>query len=97
MSYELANEKWLDGKKRGLLGQFASGQGYADLVAAATEADYPTLHEFFRLGYTLRVKTARTELAALADASKKDVASTALALADLMDGEKFSMIASGAS
>ena len=48
MSYELANEDWVGRKESGLLGQFASTQGYGDLVKATK--GYPILSQFFKDG-----------------------------------------------
>ena len=81
MSIELANAKWADGKGKGLLGQFASTQGYTSLIEAAKT---PALRKLFRTGVTGDVKTCMSELRALAVNASKDVASTALALEALL-------------
>jgi hypothetical protein len=100
MSIELANEKWLDGNKRGLLGQFASTRGYSDLIAAveAKAADYPALDLFFERGATDQVDQVRKELAKLAaETDGDDVASTARALSRLAKGQELIIITNGAS
>jgi hypothetical protein len=98
MSIELANEKWLDGKGKGLLGQFASTRGYSDLIAAVKGRKYPVLKEFFNSGVTGDVERARAELKKLADDPKTDadVATTANALRDLADGQEVVVITDGA-
>ncbi len=93
MSLELANEKWMDGDPKGLLGQWASTKGYTDLVDAATT---PALRAFFKVGVTEDCAKVRSELRALALHAPKDVASTALALEKLMAGLPFAMITNGA-
>ena len=93
---ELGNEKWVKGKRSGLLGQFASTQGYSDLIAAA--GDYPALKAFFTRGITEQVEPVRQALAKLAgDTDDEDVASTARALARLADGQALIIITNGAS
>ena len=99
MSMELANEKWLGHLPTGLLGQFASTQGYNDLIAAVKGKKYPTLKALFKSGVTGDVKVARKELKLLADAddTDADVASTATALRDLADGQEIIIITNGAN
>ena len=98
MSIELANEKWIKGSRKGLLGQFASTKGYSDLIAAARATEYPTLADFFEEGVTEQVADVRKELAKLAKASDNaDVASTARALRRLAEGQEMIVITNGAS
>ena len=92
MSIELADERYLDGKGVGLLGQFASNKGYSDLLAAAKT---PALRRFFKTGATEDVKKVKSELRALSLTAPKDVAETALALEKLLGNLKFAMIARG--
>ncbi len=98
MSMYLANEKWLDGRGKGLLGQFASTKGYSDLIAAVEGEKYRALNEFFEHGVTGDVKTCRAELKKLADDPKTDAdgATTANALRDLVDGLEVAIITNGA-
>ena len=98
MSIELANEKWLGHNPNGLLGQFASTKGYSDLIAA-TGKGYPALEDWFESGVTGNVKGCRAELKKLAEDSKtpKDIASTANALRDLVDGLEVAIITNGAN
>ena len=93
MSIELANEKWMDGDERGLLGQFASTRGYSDLVRAAFS--YPALARFLELGATEKVDDVRGELKELARRASKDVASTAKALLDLSDEQTMLIVTNG--
>lgn len=95
MSLEVGNELWLGHNPRGLLGQFASNQGYSDLIAAASKYKMPTLRSWFKSGVTGDIDEARKELADLAKKSDKDVASTAHALRDLIDGETIAIITNG--
>ena len=97
MSYELANEKWIDGDRKGLLGQFASTKGYGDLIEAANGKDYPVLFQFFTDGVTAEVEQARAELMRLAAVSRKDVASTARAMRKLADGQEIIIVTNGAN
>jgi len=95
MSVELANEKYLDGDEDGLLGQFASNQGYTSLISAAR--GYETLSRFFADGATEDVDQVREELEDLAASGPSDVRSTAKALLDLTDGQDCLIITNGGS
>ena len=94
MSIELANEKWIDGHEDGLLGQFASTQGYTDLVSA-TRSGYWSLARLFRDGVSEDVAGVQKQLKHLIAKSKGDVASTAKALLDLTEGQKILIITNG--
>jgi hypothetical protein len=97
MSWELANEKWLDGDESGLLGQFASGRGYTDLIDAVDAGDYPALAKFFKDGASEQVSQMRAELKRFSAKTGKDLRDTATALRDLMDDQKFVMVTDGTS
>jgi len=75
MSWYLANEKEL-------VGQFASGGGFADLRKAAQS--YPALKDFFDEGATKNVLLISIQLGDLAKKEGGDVATTAKGLADMM-------------
>ena len=94
VSLELANEKFLDGgNPDGLLGQFASTQGYSELIAAC--AKFPALSDFFDKGATEDVDAVLKELGQVIAKAPKDIASTATALRDLAKGQDFLMITNG--
>ena len=93
MSLELANEKWIDGDSDGLLGQFASTQGYSDLITAVH--GFPTLLKFVTLGATENVDEVRAELKQLIKRASGDVKSTAKALLDLSEGQDMLIITNG--
>ncbi len=96
MSIELANEKWLDGNAKGLLGQFASTAGYSALIAAAKAKEYPALAELFDSGVSDKVAECRKQLKELAaDTDDADVASCCEALRKLADGEELLIITNG--
>ncbi len=95
MSMELANELWLGHNPNGLLGQFASTQGYTDLIAAAKRAKLPTLIEFFRDGVTGDVDLVRQELSALEADADKDVASCAKEMRKLAEGQTMIIVTNG--
>jgi hypothetical protein len=95
MSMEVGNELWLGHNPSGLLGQFASTQGYTDLIKAAKKYKLATLREWFSSGVTGDVEAARSELKALAKDAGSDVASTAKTLRDLIDGQKIAIITNG--
>jgi len=98
MSMELGNELWIDGKSSGLLGQFASTQGYSQLIEHAQGHEYPLLAAFFHQGATDKVGGIRKELAHLIRVTNDDdVASTAKALRDLAKGEDLLIVTNGAS
>ena len=87
MSYYAAN---LDE----LLGQFASNKGYDDLIQAA--AGSRCLSSFFHHGVTRDVQTCVAELDKLALAVKDDdIATTATALANLIQHERVAVITNG--
>src|SRR5690242_14530948 len=88
MGVEIANES-------GMLGQFASGPGYADLISAVGN-EYPHLQSFFDHGATEDVPKVQSELDTLIkDAKDADVVSTAKALHDLLTGQELAVIATG--
>ena len=94
MSVELANEKWIDGgNPDGLLGQFASTQGYSDLIAATVK--FPALVDFFDKGATEDVDGVAKELQQVISKAPKEIASTAKALLDLAKGQDFLVITNG--
>lgn len=89
MSVELGTDK-------GIVGQFASGMGYSELIAAAGENE--ALKPLFDEGYLdgkEAVSAAVKALNDLADTSDKTVADTANGLAEMMDGEDLVFITSG--
>lgn len=89
MSWSLANED-------GIIEQFATTTGLADLRAAAK--GQPALVDFFHEGATKNVELCRHELAKIAKETKKaDVKSTALGLAKMMKGETMVSITNGAA
>ena len=88
MSWSLKNE-------HGLMDQFATTSGLADLRRAST--GQPALSEFFRDGQTENVPQCITELAVVASKTKDaDIKSTALGLAKMMKGQKWLGITNGA-
>jgi hypothetical protein len=95
MSLEVANEKWLGHNPNGLLGQFASTQGYTDLIAAAKKYKCETLREWFKSGVTGEVESARSELKTLAADAGGDIATTAKVLRDLIEGQEIAIITNG--
>jgi hypothetical protein len=89
MSWNLANEKWIEftargaggddesgvGDESGLLGQFASGRGLSDLVKLVkASSGYPALSDFLLHGVTDHVAEVREELGRLAEHAPADVA-----------------------
>lgn len=82
-----------------VLGQFASGSGYSDLIAAIERAgrSCPILAALVCDGYTENVEKAVVELRTLAKNTEKDVATTATALADLIDGQEMAIVTDGTS
>ena len=90
MSYEVANAE-------SLLGQFASGQGYSDLIAAVT----PKLHALNSLvthGASEDVPAVVKDLDSLiAGDASADVKTTAKALRELIDGQDLIIITDGTS
>ena len=88
MSWSLANED-------GLIDQFATTTGLADLREAAKEE--PALVDFFHEGVTKNIELCRQQLAKVARRTKRpDVKSTALGLARMMKGETLVSISNGA-
>lgn len=88
MSYEIANDKKL-------LGQFASGKGYADFIRAVT-SDYPALKSLVVHGASEDVPAVEKDLAGLIkDASDDDVKSTAMALKSLIDKQSMIVVTNG--
>ena len=87
MSWYLANDK-------GVIDQFASISGLADLRRASQ--DQATLKDFFDEGETRNVATCIVELGKVAEhAGADDVKSTALGLAKMMEGETAVSITQG--
>jgi len=78
MSWYLAND-------RGVIDQFASISGLADLRRASQ--DQATLKDFLDDGETRNVATCIVELGRVAEHASADVKSTALGLAKMMEGE----------
>jgi hypothetical protein len=112
MSWNLANEKWIEftargaggddesgvGDESGLLGQFASGRGLSDLVKLVkASSGYPALSDFLLHGVTDHVAEVREELGRLAEHAPADVASTAKALSELAEGQELIIITNGVS
>ncbi len=88
MSWYLANEK-------GIIDQFASGKGFADLRAAAAHA--PALKDFFDEGATKNILLCVMELDKLAkSAAAPDVRETAKGLAALLRGQTLVSVTQGA-
>ena len=88
MAYEIANAD-------GPLDQFASNQGYADLIAAVQAGKYPALRSLLDHGASEHVPEVVEDLDALIDASDDDVAHTAEGLRDLIDGQELIVITDG--
>jgi hypothetical protein len=89
MAYEIANAD-------GPIDQFASNQGYADLIAATHASKYPALRSLLDHGASEHVPEVVEDLDALIDASDDDsVAHTAEGLRDLIDGQKLIVITDG--
>jgi hypothetical protein len=87
MSWYLANES-------GIIDQFASGSGLADLRSASQ--DYEALADFFDVGATKDIAACVAGLKHLASESKDaDLKATALGLAKLMEGETLVGITQG--
>jgi len=86
MSWYLANDK-------GVIDQFASISGLADLRRASQ--DQATLKDFFDDGETRNVATCIVELRKVAEHADADVKSTALGLAEMMEGEAAVSITQG--
>ena len=96
MSIELANASKI-------IDQFASNQGYSDLIAAVeklekTPANMPLI-VFIERGFTDAVDPCIAALKALAadKETDEDVATTVKGLAKMMDGEEFVIITDGTS
>ncbi len=90
MSYEAGNE-------HELLGQFASGQGYEDLVETVGKgAKYPALYSLVLHGASENVPAVCIDLVHLAAFAKdSDVGTTALALHNLIRHEEMIVITNG--
>jgi hypothetical protein len=87
VSYEVANATES-------LGQFASGKGYDDLIAASKL--HGALVRFFETGETTEVESCIAELGAIAkEAADAGVRSTAAGLAELMRGQEVAIITDG--
>jgi len=96
VSWDLANEKWLDGDEAGLLGQFASGGGLRDLSAyVQKDARAKALHSFLKVGAVEVTPDLTKDLERAAASAPSDVASTASAMLDLLEGQEFAMIVNG--
>jgi hypothetical protein len=88
MSLSVANYDWIRGKSSGILGQFASTLGYTELISAARAREYPALAAFFGSGVSDDVTAIRSELAALAAATRDpNVRGCAIALRRLTAGQ----------
>ena len=89
MAYEIANAD-------GPLDQFASNQGYADLIEAVQAGKYPALRSLIDYGASEHVAKVVDDLNALIDASDDNgVADTATGLRDLIDGQEMVVITDG--
>ena len=88
MAYEIANAD-------GPLDQFASNQGYADLIAAVQAGKYPALRSLLDHGASEHVPEVVEDLDALIEDSDDDVAHTAEGLRDLIDGQELIVITDG--
>ena len=98
MSWYLANEKWIGGHESGLLGQFASGKGYSDFIAAVSATAYPALADLLEQGVSERVTAIQADLRHLAKrAESADVRSVARAMLQLSKNQQFIGITQGCS
>jgi hypothetical protein len=89
MSYELANQSTS-------LGQFASGKGYADFIAALNSLDYPALVSLVRTGQSSALEQCRAELLQLIQSSTDpDVKSVAIAIFKLSQNQEVIVITQG--
>ena len=96
MSIELANEDWIDGKRSGLLGQFASTNGYSQLINAVKKSKYPALWDLFDTGISEDLSGVLKDCAELSKSdADEDVKSTAKELARLARDQSFIVITNG--
>ena len=77
---------------RGIIGQFASNQGFSDLIDAAE--NIPVLKKFFGFGVSEQIPTVVKALRELK--GSEDVTQTAAGLADMIEGQAFAILYDGA-